>query len=59
MQGVIYLRNWPKYNLLQLVQMVRYIYLQLVQEGGDVHRQPQQAHRQLLLAAERSYYTLI
>ena len=48
-----------EYNHLQLVQMARHVYFQLIQEEGFVHPQLQQAHRQLLLAAERIYYAII
>ena len=48
-----------EYNHLQLVQMARDVYFLPVREEGDAHRQLQQAHRQLLLTAERIYDALI
>ena len=53
-----------EYIHLQLVQMARHVYFHLVQEEGCVHHQPrlqaaEQAHRQLLLAAECIYHAFM
>ena len=48
-----------EYNHQQLEQLARNVYSQLIREEGDVLRQLQQAHRRLLLTAERVYDALI